>query len=207
MNLITALKALQDRYGYLPADELRAFSQRTSIPLYQVQAVASFYPHFRLRPGPRLEVKVCTDLSCHLGGARQLRWVAEQQAATLAGYEVGTVSCLGRCDQAPAVAINDTIYAGVNEQRLGELLVAFHQGQAPDNTLVQQGSSSFVLDPYAQETERFAVLRTVLSNRDATAVIQVLKAAACAAVGRGGISVAGVKWEIVRNRPEAKRSM
>src|SRR6266545_7965033 len=102
MNLISELKTIQDRHGYLPEDELRAFSQRTAIPLYQIQAVASFYPHFRLQSGPRLAVKVCADLSCHLAGARRLRQVAEQSATRLAGCEVGAAPCLGRCDQAPA---------------------------------------------------------------------------------------------------------
>ena len=122
MNLISELKAIQERHGYLPEDELRAFSQRTATPLYQIQAVASFYPHFRSRPSPRLEVKVCSDLSCYLAGARRLRQATEQRAATLTGCEVGAVSCLGRCDQAPAVAINDTIYAGLGGWLLGYVL-------------------------------------------------------------------------------------
>ncbi len=142
MNLISELKAIQDHHGYLPEDELRAFSQRTATPLYQVQAVASFYPHFRLQPGPQLEVKICADLSCHLAGAHRLRQIAEQHAAALTGCEVGAVSCLGRCDQAPAVAINDTIYAGVDEKRLVEFLTAFQQGTVPDNTFVQYGSTT-----------------------------------------------------------------
>ena len=58
MNLINELKAIQERHGYLPEEELRAFSQRAIVPLYHIQAVASFYPHFRLRPGPKVEVKV-----------------------------------------------------------------------------------------------------------------------------------------------------
>ena len=68
MNLVNELKAIQERHGYLPEAELRAFAQRTATPLYQIQAVASFYPHFRLRPRPQIEVKVCADLSCHLAG-------------------------------------------------------------------------------------------------------------------------------------------
>jgi len=118
MNLINELKAIQDRHGYLSDEELRAFSQRTTIPLYKLQAVASFYPHFRLRPSPQLDVKVCADLSCHIAGAPRVLTTAKQHLAKQTGCEIGTASCLGRCDQAPAVAINDIIYAGVNDQRL-----------------------------------------------------------------------------------------
>src|SRR5947208_2284830 len=166
MNLINELKAIQERHGYLPEAELRAFAQRTATPLYQIQAVASFYPHFRLRPRPQLEVKVCADLSCHLAGARRIHRAAERNAATLPGCEVGAVSCLGRCDQAPAVVINDTIYAGVDDKRLAELLTAFHNGTVPDTTLMQHGSTPLTLDPYSHEAEHFAALREVLATQD-----------------------------------------
>src|SRR5215510_3058172 len=198
MNLISELKTIQERHGYLPEEELRAFSQRTAIPLYQIQAVASFYPHFRLRPSPRLEVKVCRDLSCHLAGARRLYHTAERQGSSITGCEVGTVSCLGRCDQAPAVAINDTIYAGVDEQRLRDLLTAFHQGRVPENTFIQQGSSTFSIDPYAQEADRFAALREALGAGDVVKVIQALEASGLRGLGGAGFPT-DVKWEIVRS--------
>jgi NADH:ubiquinone oxidoreductase subunit F (NADH-binding)/NADH:ubiquinone oxidoreductase subunit E len=204
MNLINELKAIQERHGYLPEDELRAFSQRTATPLYQIQAVASFYPHFRLRPGPRFEVKVCRDLSCHLGGARQLSRAAGHQVRSITGCEIGEVSCLGRCDQAPAVVINDTIYAGVNEQRLHELLTAFQRGVVPDNTFVQHGSSALVLDPYAQETDRFAALREALKIGDVLKVIQTIEESGLRGMGGAGFPT-DVKWEIVRSTEESEK--
>jgi formate dehydrogenase beta subunit len=198
MNLINELKAIQERHGYLPEEELRAFSQRTATPLHQIHAVASFYPHFRLRPGLQLAVKVCADLSCHLAGARHLQEAAKRSAASLVECEVGSVSCLGRCDQAPAVAINDTIYAGVDEQRLAALLAAFRQGTIPDNTFVQRGSTTLTLDPYASETDRFGVLHSLLATRDVTKVVQTLKDSGLRGMGGAGFPT-GVKWEIVRN--------
>jgi formate dehydrogenase beta subunit len=198
MNLINELKAIQERHGYLPEEELRAFSQRAIVPLYQIQAVASFYPHFRLRPGPKVEVKVCTDLSCHIAGARQLYRAAEQRAASMTACEVGTVSCLGRCDQAPAVAINDTIYAGVDESRFLFLLDAFARGQVPDNPFVQHGTDLSVIDPYSTVSDHFIALRQLLTTRDVAATIQTLKDSGLRGMGGAGFPT-GVKWEIVRN--------
>jgi NADH:ubiquinone oxidoreductase subunit F (NADH-binding) len=198
MNLISELKAIQDRHGYLPEDELRAFSQRTATPLYQIQAVASFYPHFRLQPGPRLAVKVCRDLSCFLGGARRLHQTAAQYAKSTTGCQVGGVSCLGRCDQAPAVAINDTVYAGVNEQRLHELLTAVQQGTVPDHTFVQQGSPTLTIDPYAREDERFVALREALRARDVLKILRTIEESGLRGMGGAGFPT-DVKWEIVRS--------
>jgi NADH:ubiquinone oxidoreductase subunit F (NADH-binding)/NADH:ubiquinone oxidoreductase subunit E len=198
MNLINELKAIQERCGYLPESELRAFSQRATIPLYQIQAVASFYPHFRLQPKPRLEIKVCRDLSCHIAGAQQVLHSAERYAANATSCEASGVSCLGRCDQAPAVAINDTIYAGIDEQHLQRLLAAFAQGQTPAHPFLQRGSTSFAIDPYPQASERFGALRQSLMNRDAASIIQTLKDSGLRGMGGAGFPT-GLKWEIVRN--------
>ena len=198
MNLIDEPKAIQGRHGYLPEEELRAFSQRTATPLYKLQAVASFYPHFRLHPSPQLDVKVCADLSCHLAGASRTLATAKQQLAKQIGCEIGTTSCLGRCDQAPAVAINDTIYAGVSDRRLETLLTAFNQGVIPDATFVQQGSTTYTIDPYSQPTERFSVLRELLSTGDVAQIIQTLKESGLRGMGGAGFPT-GLKWEIVRN--------
>jgi NADH:ubiquinone oxidoreductase subunit F (NADH-binding)/NADH:ubiquinone oxidoreductase subunit E len=198
MNLINELKAIQERCGYLPEDELRAFSQRAVVPLYQIQAVASFYPHFRLRPGPKIAIKVCTDLSCHIAGARRLCHTVEQHAASMTSCEVGTVSCLGRCDQAAAIAINDTIYAGVDEQRLLLLIETVAHGQVPDNSFVQHGSDAPVIDPYGRGEPHFAALRQLLALQDVSGVIQALKDSGLRGMGGAGFPT-GVKWEIVRN--------
>lgn len=204
MNLISELKAIQDRHGYLPEQELRAFSQRTTIPLYQVQAVASFYPHFRLQPKPRIDVKVCRDLSCHIAGAQRLLRSAQEAAASPPNCAVGSVSCLGRCDQAPAIAINDAIYAGVTEQRLHELLQSFQQGTPPHHSFVQQGSTTFAINPYGQTSEHFGALRTLLVERDSVGVIQTLKDSGLRGMGGAGFPT-GLKWEIVRNAAGAEK--
>ncbi len=198
MNLISELKAIQDRHGYLPDSELRAFSQRATIPLYQIQAVASFYPHFRLQPPPQFDLKVCRDLSCHMAGAQRLHRAIQQRTTTLTTYEINGVSCLGRCDQAPAVAINDTIYAGVTEQRFDELFSQFRRGEMPDPTMVQQGSTKFAIDPYPQQTDRFGALRSLLASKDVASVIQTLKDSGLRGMGGAGFPT-GLKWEIVRN--------
>jgi len=198
MNLISELKAIQDRHGYLPEQELRAFSQRTTIPLYQVQAVASFYPHFRLQPKPRIDVKVCRDLSCHISGAQRLLKSAQNAEASLFSCVVDGASCLGRCDQAPAIAINDNIYTGITEQRLHELLQSFHQGAPPHHPFTQQGSTTFAIDPYNQAADRFGALRTLLEGRESATVIQTLKDSGLRGMGGAGFPT-GLKWEIVSN--------
>ena len=98
------LRGIQRAHGYLPERELRALADRLSLPLYRLQAVASFYPHFFLKPPARAEVRVCGDMACHRRGSNDLR---ERLAAKYRGQDVNIqhVSCLGRCDVSPAMAV------------------------------------------------------------------------------------------------------
>src|SRR5207302_4627462 len=105
--LIDDLKEIQDRAGYLPETELQEYSARTNTPLYKIEAVASFYPFFRREPPPRAAVAVCSDLSCHLRGAEALFSRLQILASAREEVELTRCSCIGLCDQAPAVLWNE----------------------------------------------------------------------------------------------------
>src|SRR5436190_19270001 len=100
------LKEIQRKHGYLPAEELDALSKRTETPLYRIHTVASFYPHFHLAPPATCDVRVCLDMSCHLRGADGLMRDLEARFKGSGEREVSfrEVSCLGRCDLAPALS-------------------------------------------------------------------------------------------------------
>src|SRR4051794_7602325 len=105
-SLLEALNEIQERCGYLPKPELEALSNRSpAYPLHRLHEVASFFPHFRLKPHAGFEVKVCRDMACHLAGAWRVRKELESFAAELGPGRVNVLgaSCLGRCDAAPAV--------------------------------------------------------------------------------------------------------
>jgi NADH:ubiquinone oxidoreductase subunit F (NADH-binding) len=100
-SLIPALHALQREHGWLPREALVALSRDMRRPLYEIEGLISFYPHFRTGPPPEAtEVAVCRDLSCRL---------ARSAASVPEGAVAHEVSCVGRCDRAP-VAIVDEAY-------------------------------------------------------------------------------------------------
>src|SRR5258708_20020380 len=67
------LRAIQNQYGYLPGEQLETLSKQTKIPLYHIHGVADFFPHFHLTPPPKVRMRVCSDMTCHLLGADALR--------------------------------------------------------------------------------------------------------------------------------------
>ena len=99
--IVQRLHEIQDRLGFLPDAELAKVAREANVPLYRVQEVAGFFPHFRQEwnKPPRVELRVCRDMSCHLAGSDKVL----KNLGTLAKsgeVAVESVSCLGRCDRA-----------------------------------------------------------------------------------------------------------
>src|SRR5262249_42062101 len=136
--LAQELYRIQNRLGWLPEGGLRALAARCRVPLYRLEEVSSFFPHFRRQPPPEIEVKVCRDMSCHLRGAEQvlakLQSVADgrNQARARSGgakLSVSGCSCLGRCDRAVAMTVEINRASGNGHHGNGSASVdAQHSG-------------------------------------------------------------------------------
>jgi NADH:ubiquinone oxidoreductase subunit F (NADH-binding)/NADH:ubiquinone oxidoreductase subunit E len=192
-SLIPALHAIQERRGWLPREELVAPAQDTRRPLYEIQGLVSFYPHFRTEPPPRVALHVCHDLTCWLRGGD------EQLAALRARYgddpdvALREVSCLGRCDVAPAAAVDERpVRAGSAES----LVESTRAEEAPGRYYPMSGWR-WPNDPYDEGAEQYAVLRELLAGgRTAEDLVETLTASGLRGMGGAGFPT-GKKWSLV----------
>ena len=133
-NLIPVLQDMQDRYNYLPKDELKVVAARLHVPLTQIYSVATFYTMFSLVPKGEHQLKVCLGTTCHLRGGQRL----VDSVASRLGCEVGyttkdgsfsleTVGCLGSCAQAPVMMIDDKYYARVTVDKVPKILKMYQR--------------------------------------------------------------------------------
>ncbi len=199
------LRAIQLRFGYLPKAELEALSERTQTPLYQLHSVASFYPHFHLTPPAKAEIRLCDDMSCHLNGSCELRAELLRRFSGLRpeDVQVKDVSCLGRCDQALAVAVNDEIHVHVNADKVEDLARQAMRGdhhhlEHPHETRVACAS-----DPYG-DGEKYGVLRRFVASKDWDGLLATLKEAELKGMGGAGFPTS-MKWDLVRKQADPVR--
>ena len=196
------LRAIQLRFGYLPKAELLAFSQRTQTPLYQIHSVASFYPHFHLTPPAKAEVHVCADMSCRLNGACELRSEVAQRFVAARPEEVliKDVSCLGRCDLAPAVAINGEIFTDATGQKVEDWTRRALRGDELRAEHPQHARVACASDPY-DAVEKYGVLRRLVQSKDWDGVLATLKEADLRGMGGAGFPTS-MKWDLVRKQSD-----
>src|SRR5438067_6618689 len=134
-TLVPALQRIQHEFGYLKREALDQFSQESGVPLYRLQSVASFFPHFRLTVPTKVTLHICRDMACGMAGSgamlRQLQSLASEQVA------VEGVSCLGRCDRAPAACVSvlgsehEHYYLGRSADELKSIVEMCLRGEPP----------------------------------------------------------------------------
>jgi NADH:ubiquinone oxidoreductase subunit F (NADH-binding)/NADH:ubiquinone oxidoreductase subunit E len=197
-SLIPALQAIQERVGWLPREELEALSRDTRRPLYEIQGLVSFYPHFRSTPPPKVALHACHDLSCWLQGADQRLAALRDRYDGDAEVEFTEVSCIGRCDAAPAVAVNECPAAADDADALITAVRARHRADPVPR--VYGGGAPWPNDPYPAASgapERYAALRKLLSGELGTDdVINALTGSGLRGMGGAGFP-AGRKWGLV----------
>jgi formate dehydrogenase/NADH-quinone oxidoreductase subunit F len=200
-SLIPALNAIQERVGWLPREELVTLSREVRRPLYEIEGLVSFYPHFRTDPPSKVELRVCHDLSCWLRGADQRIAALRERYGPDTDVELVEGSCIGRCDIAPACTVNE---APVPMDRAEAAVAQAAEAAAPSSHNGHHATASptapgtrWPNDPYPAGDDRYAVLRSVLAGQlDTADIITALKDAGLRGMGGAGFP-AGRKWDLV----------
>ena len=112
--ILYALYLAQNQAGYLTAAAMRHVAQQIGCSAAEVEDVVSYYTMFFTRPVGKYVLNVCRTLSCALLGAER---VTEELSKAIGIEPGGTdptgtftlieVECLGACDRAPVVMVND----------------------------------------------------------------------------------------------------
>jgi NADH:ubiquinone oxidoreductase subunit F (NADH-binding)/NADH:ubiquinone oxidoreductase subunit E len=193
-SLIPALNAIQRRCGWLPREELVALARDVRRPLYEIGGLISFYPHFRTEPPKTVQLAVCHDLTCWLHGSDERIAEVKAQYGDDVEIEVVEVSCLGRCDTAPAAAVEERPIALADA---AEVVEAARGGSHPAAEAKRREGDRRPNDPYGAVGEHYGVLRRALAGELAPEqIIQTLKDSELRGMGGAGFPT-GVKWETV----------
>jgi NADH:ubiquinone oxidoreductase subunit E len=108
---IPALHAAQRLHGWCSPTAIEQVACVMRLTPGYLTAVATFYDMFETVPKGRVDVYVCTNISCSLRGADRIHEAMQAAAGSDPEFHVKPFECLGACDIAPMASV-DGEYVG-----------------------------------------------------------------------------------------------
>ncbi len=126
---IDAMKIVQKHRGHVSDEAIRDVAELLGMSASDLDGVATFYNLIHRKPVGRHVVLLCNSVSCWIMGYERLRSrLTARLGVGLGGttpdgrFTVLPVVCLGTCDHAPALMIDDDLHQDLTPEGLETIL-------------------------------------------------------------------------------------
>ena len=127
--VLPALYLAQYQQGYITANAIRHVAELLGITRADVEDVVSYYTMFYTKPVGKRVLNVCRTLSCALLGAERVTEALSEKLGIKPGqttpdgeFTLIEVECLGACDRAPVVMVNDDWHERLAPEKAGQFV-------------------------------------------------------------------------------------
>jgi NADH-quinone oxidoreductase subunit E len=126
---IDAMKIVQRHRGWVSDESIRDIAELLGMSADDLDGVASFYNLIYRKPVGRHVILLCNSVSCWIMGYERLH----QRLCTRLGVQFGETTsderftllpivCLGTCDHAPALMIDNDLHRDVTPDSMDQVL-------------------------------------------------------------------------------------
>jgi NADH-quinone oxidoreductase subunit E len=126
---VEALKIVQRHRGWVSDESIRDVAAVLEMTPHELDSIATFYSLIFRHPVGRHVILLCDSVSCWIMGYPHLR----QYLQTRLGLGLGETSadgqftllpmpCLGACDHAPTLMIDEELYGDLDPEKLDRVL-------------------------------------------------------------------------------------
>ncbi len=113
----------------LTDDEIKKIAGHFKINTAEVLGVLTFYTMFPAKWKVKHTIRICTSPACYIKGAKELVTFLKSylgcdknNIGRDGSFLVEEVECLGLCDVAPAVMIDDKVFGNLNKEKLKKII-------------------------------------------------------------------------------------
>lgn len=130
--VLDALKYVQKRHGWVNDDQVKAIAKLLSMTTVDVDGVATFFNRIYRKPVGRHVILMCDSIACYLTGYDQVIDKVRQHLNINYGettadnrYTLLPICCLGKCDHAPALLIDEDTYGDLTPDNVLAILESY----------------------------------------------------------------------------------
>jgi len=131
-NLLGRLKDAQRKFGYIPEEVMAGLARSFGLPVSEIYGVTTFYSFFSTRPLGKYVIRICKSIPCYLKDAEMIIegvgreiGIAPGQTTSDKKFSLELTNCIGACDMAPAMLVNDQVYGHLTPGKIAEILKGF----------------------------------------------------------------------------------
>lgn len=126
---IEALKIVQKNRGWVSDNAIILIAKILRIPASDVEGVATFYNQIFRKPVGKYIIRYCDSVVCYITGCEKLKITLENFLNIKIGettpdrkFTLLPTCCVGMCDIAPIIMVNEDIYSNVVASHVMNLL-------------------------------------------------------------------------------------
>jgi len=126
---IDAMKIVQRHRGWVSDDALRDIAGYLDMSVDELDGIATFYNLIFRKPVGRHVIMVCDSVSCWIMGSERLTQAIATRLGVTAGgttpdqrFTLLPIVCLGACDHAPVLMVDDDLHHDVDDAAVDRLL-------------------------------------------------------------------------------------
>jgi NADH-quinone oxidoreductase subunit E len=126
--LLNLLEKVQEKEGYISEKAIKKINKNTGIPLSRIYAVATFYAKLHTIPQGKYVIEICNSPSCYLNSSLNLIKFIEKKLNIKSGqttadkkFSFHICSCIGCCNEAPAMLINGKLHTKLTEEKIDNI--------------------------------------------------------------------------------------
>ena len=126
---IAALKFFQERRGYVSDEGLTYLAPMLDMTVSDLESVATFYSLIFRKPVGEHVILLCDSVSCFILGhdavwdhLKKRLGIDLGQTTADNRFTLLTIPCLGACDRAPAMMVDETLYGPLTPESIDEIL-------------------------------------------------------------------------------------
>jgi NADH:ubiquinone oxidoreductase subunit E len=127
--LMPILHELEKKYHEVPSHSMQVLADMMGIHAVEIQDVVSFFHFYSTEKTGKFIIRLCKDMPCKMQEAAALASQLEKELGIKFGettkdsmFTLEWASCIGMCDQGPAMLINDQPYTHVKLDEVRNIL-------------------------------------------------------------------------------------
>lgn len=114
---------------YLSEKDLAMIAEYLNVPYSSIYGVVSYYTLFSLTPRGKHIIRICNSPVCHMAGSNDILLELRKNLNIDSGettaeglFTLETTECLGQCDTAPGISVDEVYYGNLNAKKVKTIL-------------------------------------------------------------------------------------